>query len=326
MKKKYKISITFLCLLSLLLLIKTINLYQDKNKLIENIYSNSSVVNKKDSLTMMLETDYNTDEYLIATSSEWPSDEYIFNAEMSTCKNDSELSWDSDTNKVIVYSKNQDSCYIYFDKKKNAVYFADYIKNTVYTGDGNNGLYYHDGVGNYTNAAQEAGDNSYRFSGANPNNYVCFGSDASVCPYENIYRIIGVFDDNVKLITYDYATSIMLGTNGDYYSSSYSNTNNPSDYYIGSLNQNNVPVYSWNKNGSNTWSASQLNTVNLNVNFINYLNNLDSKWANMIKTTSWQVGGNTSSNIHEVTVKNSYKNEITNPATNTPYNAKVGMF
>ena len=93
---------------------------------------------------------------------------------------------------------------------------ADYIINNIYTIDGENGLYYHDGVGTYTNADQEAGDNSYRYSGANPNNYICFGSDADTCPDEYLYRIIGVFDEdgdgeyNVKLIKADYTTSAML--------------------------------------------------------------------------------------------------------------------
>ena len=102
---------------------------------------------------------------------------------------------------------------------------ADYIITEVYTGtDGDNGLYYHDGVGTYTNADQEARDNSYRYAGANPNNYVCFGSDEETCPAENLYRIIGVFDDDkdsnyqIKLIKADYTTSAMLGTDGrDYY-------------------------------------------------------------------------------------------------------------
>ena len=40
----------------------------------------------------------------------------------------------------------------------------------VIYGEGYDGLYLHDGLGTY--GAQEAGDNSYRFSGANPNNYV----------------------------------------------------------------------------------------------------------------------------------------------------------
>ena len=80
-----------------------------------------------------------------------------------------------------------------------AVLLANYIKG-LYTADGVNNLYYHDGQGSYTNANQEAQDNSYRYAGANPNNYVCFGSDASTCPSDNLYRIIGVFDNQIKLI------------------------------------------------------------------------------------------------------------------------------
>jgi len=63
-----------------------------------------------------------------------------------------------------------------------------------------------------------AGDNSYRYAGAHNtvNNFVCFGSDEENCPNDNLYRIIGVFDNQVKLIKYDYATKEQLGTGGDY--------------------------------------------------------------------------------------------------------------
>ena len=70
---------------------------------------------------------------------------------------------------------------------------TNYIIST-YT-DGSNGLYYHS-----SSLTNSAADNSYRYSGANPNNYICFGSDAETCPSDNLYRIIGVFDDEVKLI------------------------------------------------------------------------------------------------------------------------------
>ena len=67
---------------------------------------------------------------------------------------------------------------------------ADYIISQ-YTGtQGENGLYYHD----YT-LSNGAGESSYRYAGANPNNYICFGSEESTCPDDNLYRIIGVFGD-----------------------------------------------------------------------------------------------------------------------------------
>ena len=314
-KKLYKISIICLSLFAILLVIRVINLIQNKKELTENIYSNDYVVNKKDNLTMMLEKDYNSNQYELATSSEWPTDGYTFNAELSACKNGSKVSWDSETNRVIVYAGSIDSCYIYFDKE---MYSADYIKNVVYTGnDGGNGLYYHDGVGSYTNAAQEAGDNSYRYAGANPNNYVCFGSDETTCPNDNLYRIIGVFGENLKLIKHDYANSNMLGTNGDY-KSSYGSLGN---YYKG--NYSSVDAYYWNRNRSNTWSASQLNTVNLNTNYLNYLNNINSKWVDMIEQMNWQVGGMADNDAS--TTKQYYLNETGSSSSNTTYSAKIGL-
>lgn len=55
-----------------------------------------------------------------------------------------------------------DNCFVYFDKVPT---FAEYIINNIYVEDGVNNLYYHDGQGSYTNADQEAGDYSYRYSG-----------------------------------------------------------------------------------------------------------------------------------------------------------------
>ncbi len=58
--------------------------------------------------------------------------------------------------------------------------FSGYIK-TLYTSQGSNGIYYHT-----SSLANSTGDNSYRYAGSNPNNYVCFGSTASTCPSANL--------------------------------------------------------------------------------------------------------------------------------------------
>ena len=155
-----------------------------------------------------------------------------------------------------------------------------------------------------------AGDNSYRYAGPSDsvNNFVCFGSDAATCPTDNLYRIIGVFGDNVKLIKYDYATSDLLGTDGDYKSSS-----TPNVWYKGSLSS--INTYYWNyKNNTavnrNIWSTSLLNKINLNTN---YLNNIGTTWSNLIEDTTWKVSGHTT---HSATVSEMYTAEITN-ATKT---------
>ena len=198
---------------------------------------------------------------------------------------------------------------------------VDYVK-AQYTGtQGDNGIYYHD-----SELTNGAGDNSYRYAGGNPNNYVCFGSDATPCPTDNLYRIIGVFGDKVKLIKSDYATSSLLGTDGNY-SQAYTAIMDDSSNYKGN-NLANVAVYNWNKTGQNTWSTSLLNKTNLNKNFIT---NIGADWAAKIAETTWKVGGNTFVNIGTKPAKTAYQNEIVNPVTTnsqdnaTEYKAKIGL-
>ncbi len=203
-------------------------------------------------------------------------------------------------------------------EREKEIFLADYVKS-LYTGtQGENSIYYHD-----SSLTNGAGDSSYRYSGANPNNYVCFGSNESTCPTDNLYRIIGVFGNQVKLIKYDYATSALLGTDGDYASTGTPNAS----YYKGSLTT--INTYYWNNSTStNTWSESLLNKTNLNTNFIN---NIGTEWANKIATTTWKVGGNTYANIRDVIPSVAYQNEIVNPVTtNTTdnakeYSAKIGL-
>ncbi len=348
-KNPYKI---ISIVLSICLIITLVCLFQKNDN--EILTSDNPVANNKNNaLTMMLETDVNSNEYEVATSNEWPQEGYIFNAEMSACERGGTLSWDSENNRIVMASGSADKCYVYFDRyttvsitnvttsnvtnnsitltveatagesqiatyyfssndglsyeestsntytfsnleqgveynfrvyavdmngEKSNIYslsaststsqfFADFIKQLYAIGlnDGRvDGIYYHDGVGTYTNADQEAGDNSYRYSGANPNNYVCFGSDAETCPNDNLYRIIGVFGDKVKLIK--------------------------STYY-GS--------YVWNSNNTNNWQTSTLkNTLNST-----YLNSL-GEWSNLIEAnTTWYLGG---SSTEQATPKQFY--------------------
>ena len=149
------------------------------------------------------------------------------------------------------------------------------------------------------------------------NNFVCFGSTTNPCPTDNLYRIIGVFEDKVKLIKYDYATSTLLGADGDYSGSDTPDTN----YYKGSLTS--IDTYYWNiATVKNTWSESNLNKINLNTNFIN---NIGVEWSNKIVTTTWKVGGNTWANIGSSVPKTAYQNEIIFPSENTTYDAKIGL-
>ena len=209
-----------------------------------------------------------------------------------------------------------------YEREKD-ILLADYVKS-LYTGtQGENGIYYHDA--NLTNGA---GDNSYRYAGASDqvNNYVCFGSNVTPCPANNLYRIIGVFGDRVKLIKSDYATSALLGADGDY-SKMYTANNWDNSAYKGN-NLANVAAYNWNKSNQNTWSLSNLNKTNLNTNFIT---NIGADWAAKIDMTTWKVGGNTWANIGTQPAKTAYQNEIVSPVTTnstdsaTEYSAKIGL-
>ncbi|CDE50750.1 unknown [Firmicutes bacterium CAG:460] len=166
---------------------------------------------------------------------------------------------------------------------------AEYVKSQ-YTGtQGDNGIYYHDST--LTNGA---GDNSYRFAGASDavNNYICLGSNEATCPDANLFRIIGVFGDRVKLIK---STS--------------------------------VGKMKWDSNGSNTWSTSSLN-IYLNNDF---LNAFDETTKGKIADTTWKVGGFSSSGQTAQTAQTVYQNEIVSPVTTnatdnaTTYSAKVGL-
>ncbi len=161
--------------------------------------------------------------------------------------------------------------------------FAEYITTQVYTGtDGDNGLYYHD-----ADLANGAQDNSYRYSGANPNNYVCFGVTGADCQNpENQYRIIGVFNNQVKLIK----------------STSYGN-------------------YAWDAD-SNTWDASTKPDIYTTLN-TTYYDTIPIEWQNIIVDTTWQVGGMEVSETN--TVKQYYDVEVGSGQSGYEETMKIGL-
>ena len=187
------------------------------------------------------------------------------------------------------------------------------------------GLYHHDA--SLTNGA---GDNSYRFAGADPNNYVCFGSDEVTCPTENLYRIIGVIDGKVKLIHAYGATTTMLGTNEGYaktYQEAWGdNLELVQSFYKGKEDFAKIGSYKWNKTRDNTWSTSTTNTINLNTNYLTYLDGKNTKWKNMIADTTWYVGGMTGDNGALSNAKTAYDYEVgANKDATPPVTSKIGL-
>ena len=163
-----------------------------------------------------------------------------------------------------------------------AILLADWVTSQYNGIQGNNGIYYHT-----SSLANSAGDNSYRYSGANPNNYVCFGSDASTCPSDNLYRIIGVFGDNVKLIK----------------STSYGN-------------------YVWDSS-NNTWNFNTKPDIRNTLN-TTFLNTLSSTWQNKIATHEYKVGGMEYSYGTSIP-KTAYNYEVGSNSSSTTDSMKIGL-
>ena len=147
-------------------------------------------------------------------------------------------------------------------------------------------LYHHDA--SLTNGAN---DNSYRYAGVSGevNNYVCFGTNATPCPADNLYRIIGVFDNEVG--------------------------ENQTEQRVKLIKSTSVGKMKWDSNGSNTWSTSSLNTY-LNNDF---LNAFDETTKGKIADTTWKVGGFNSSEQPASIV---YQNEINSLPSETK---KIGL-
>ena len=328
MKKRYLFLgglLGIICIFLFYFYVKNDNTYENYNEYKKRNNLNSGM------LSIMLETEAKSGIYEMSKESTWPTKGYKFNAELSKCDNGGELSWDNDKKVVLMSADSINNCYVYFDL--NSQTLAEYVMSQ-YTGvQGENAMYYHDST-----LANGANDNNYRYAGPSEevNNFVCFGSNAAVCPTDNLYRIIGVFGENyhgvsgeqlVKLIKYDYANSNLLGTDGDYYGLGITDISN----YKGELVS--INTYRWNFNGAtsnatNTWSTSLLNKTNLNTNF---LNNIDAAWSDKIVTITWKVGGNTYKNMGQQIPSVAYQNEIINPdAINSTdnaieYKAKMGL-
>ena len=154
------------------------------------------------------------------------------------------------------------------------VLLADYIKG-LYTSQGSNGIYYH--TSSLANSAA--------------NNYVCFGSTASTCPSANLYRIIGVFGSEVKLIK----------------STSYGNYAWESD---------------WQGQG-NTWNSSTKPDIRTTLNST-FLNTLSSTWQNKIANHAFKVGGMTYSNGRS-TPRTAYNYEVGANSSSTTDTMKIGL-
>ena len=285
MKKKYIIFL-IITLVLLVVLITSFNYFKTTNTYIDDSVNNQTKITK--GISMNLEQTAGAGDYKTVTRSSWPTEGYKFNTELSRCENGGEINWDDINKKVIVTGNVSDKCYVYFDIwiPSIAAYctsgtdLATCVKNFGDQGPSVSNIYIHNSA--LTNGA---GDNSYRYAGANPNNYVCFGSEATTCPDANLFRIIGVFGDQAKVIR---AKSV-----GD---------------------------QPWHTSQVNNWSSSSLNTY-LNGEYLTSLGTLAEK----IATTTWKVGGGDEANISFSVPATAYQYEVGSSASSTTVDKKIGL-
>ena len=263
------------------------------NILIINYYShnyqNNAVSNQKittnNALTMMLETDMDSNEYIVATSNEWPTEGYKFNEELSYCELGSTIIWNEDNKTISLKTNISDKCYIYFDVYQTA---AMTITNLF-----NHGT---DELGNLDP------DGNIRYTGSNPNNYVLFNNE--------LWRIIGVFDDKLKIIRNNYIP-IVFEDNGTI-------IGDTAVYEGGGIVFGTKDFFYWNYNGTNNWETATLK------NYLNgtYYNSIDENSKNLIDIETWYLGGfdefpTTASEFYETERSNNVYSG--NPTTTNAY-------
>ena len=183
---------------------------------------------------------------------------------------------------VVDNNDNKSNNYSISIETESLLLLADWVIEQYGGVQGNNGIYHHT-----SSLPNSATDNSYRYAGANPNNYICFGSDATTCPDDNLYRIIGVFGDKVKLIK--------LTSYGRYV---------------------------WDSGNNNTWDSSTKPDIYTTLN-TTYLNNLENTWNSMIATNSYEVGGMATSSTY--TAKQYYDVEVGTSQSGYTETMKIGL-
>ncbi len=152
----------------------------------------------------------------------------------------------SDTNDILIDSEDNRQLGIVCQSQKMGKCFGEYANL-------DHNLYKHDADKIDSKSEYEANDLAFRYSGKNPNNYVCFGSDLNPCPEANLYRIIGIFDNRVKLIK-----NTTLSTK-----------------------------FVWDSNNKKEWWNSSLK------NYLNndFLNTFAANWQQKIASVTWNVDG-----------------------------------
>ncbi len=239
--------------------------YKNKNTEIPRVQLRDIEENKKDkksSFAIMLEQEDGS--YTKTSSNSFDQPGYIYNSTKSGCVDDNGkvieniLNYNKNTKMMGVKTSKTAYCHIYFDKLKNLYEACGSNNMSTCESDGNFEI-----VGNLWQSGLE--NDGYRYIGAKPDNYICFGtSDTETCISNTdiyMYRIIGIFADSsgtkyMKLIKKE----ALEGT-----------------------------TYVWNSTNSDVdWGDSTIySSLNQSI-FLRNLKYIPGLWSNRIKSWTWR--------------------------------------
>ena len=256
--------------------------------------NDENLISDKTLISYYIETGEGTGVYEKQDGTTWPEG-YVLNEEKSSCDNGSTLSWDSETNSVVVTANKGDSCKIYMDVKS-AILLADYVETLL--------------ASNPNTMNNDDPDGNIRYMGANPNNYVTFNNE--------LWRMIGVFDvkstangkaeKRVKLIRADSIGSYS-------WDSSEASINN--GYGINEWSQADIMTTLNNGAYWNRTSGTCYNVTNNSTTSCNFSSNgLTSAAKNLIENAVWNTGTvdgstNTHTNTNAITFYTSERSNNT---------------
>ncbi len=331
MLKVNKKILIFFCILGIIASYFIINLYLNKK--------NKLILENKDSKLMSIKLQDKNEDYIDGEIDAWPKEGYIFNKELSTCENGGEVNFEN--GQIVLNTNGSEKCTIYFDidnigNRCKGKEFASCIKEN-YEIDG--AIIYHNLADatkkEFPNYNLVANDDSYRYAGSNDivNNYVCLDNStvSGECEsIDNLYRIIGIFKNEdekstdygkyeLKLIKYDYTTADETGGEGV---GAYFGNFLYADWYYNETNAQEKIIYKWNTLNTNKWEDSDLNKINLNGKFYNYLANKNPKLVEKIIETKWHINGCSQENCLNSNAKIAYTSEMINDSTTS---ANIGL-
>ena len=314
-----------LSLFSLILILFVIILNGNKYK--KQVYTEegNNQIRTGTSISMMLETKRGSGNYEPSTSSKWPKEGYIFNAERSKCENGgTTLSWNDETNSVVLTTRFSDKCFVYFDREPADVTITTNNVSTTYgklgaiTCSNSSATYnqqynrievsnintkYENCTLNYTDSSSKvnlatyitglAGTTQGTGQVKNENGYRYEGKNPNNYVWFNneYWRIIGVFDTEV--VKSDNTTenkSLVKIIRADVLDGLAWHKSNTNDWTAASLNKLlNGAYYNAQDGTSSGYCYGYSTTATANCDYTK--KGIQSGYRSMIANVTWHLGG-----------------------------------